>query len=101
MRSLRLSLSRLRAIGWTYWDPIGIRAIDGRDDWHQFDESAASEYDDYLRRAAKKLNDGVSAPKVVAYLVEIETLGMGLGKNGTTQTRAEATVAAMLADDQL
>lgn len=96
----RLKLSRLRDIGWGLWDPIGILAPSaGWDD--EGCEGFADEYDTYLATAARRLREGASAAQVVAYLVDIETRHMGLRERPDTRSRAEAVVAAILADDAI
>ena len=47
----KIRLSRLRDIGWTTWDPIGLLGQDQL--WE--DISYADEYDSYLLRAAGML----------------------------------------------
>ncbi|QOF73109.1 hypothetical protein IG197_08670 [Aminobacter sp. SR38] len=54
-----LDLSRLRAIGWSTWDPIGLREPGA--DW--CDQPFTDEYDSYLIEAASGLGDGWSVEK--------------------------------------
>lgn len=49
-----LQLSRLRAIGWSNWDPIGL--LEPGASWAN--ESFADEYDSYLLEGASGLQDG-------------------------------------------
>lgn len=63
-------LSRLREIGWSKWDPIGIGRLN--QDW------PADEYDSYLLQAAGQLWHGQADEAVADYLVNIETDCMGL-----------------------
>ena len=99
--SPKLRLSRLRDIGWSLWDPIGLMRADRT--WH--DEEClpfADEYDSYLVRAAGRLRRGDAPPDVAHYLAAIEVNAMGLG--GSFQTalaRAERVVEAMQADTDL
>jgi hypothetical protein len=96
----RVKLSKLRDIGWTLWDPIGL--LPPNVTWN--DERCrafAGEYDGYLRFAAVRLRDGAAHGEVVDYLVTAETEYMGLSKRPTTRSRAEATVAAIAAADGL
>ena len=62
-------LSRLREIGWSKWDPIGVGGPDN--DW------LADEYDSYLLQAAGQLWHGGTDEAVADYLVKIETEHMG------------------------
>lgn len=89
----KIKLSRLREIGWSHWDPIGLREMsDG--DW-QDGGACADEYDSYLLQAGGMLRRGEPVSKVVAYLEETETGHIGMTLNKTTRSRAEATVAAI------
>lgn len=95
-----IKLSRLRDIGWSHWDPIGLLGLGER--WH--DESAksfADEYDTYLIAAAGMLRRGVPDHEVVVYLAEIETDHMAMTEQPDTVARAHATVAAIKADKYL
>lgn len=96
----RLKLSRLRDIGWGLWDPIGILAPSAAWD-EEGCEGFADEYDTYLGTAALRLREGASAAQGVACLVDIETRHMGLRERPDTRSRAEAVVAAILADDAI
>lgn len=89
----KLKLSRLREIGWSHWDPIGLREI-SEGDWRG-DGACADEYDSYLLQAAGMLRGGEPSSKVVAYLEETETGHIGMTLNKTTRSRAEATVTAI------
>lgn len=60
--------------------------------------SFADEYDTYLISAASQLRRGAPQEQVTEYLIEIETQHMGLGENDSARERAEAVVAAILAD---
>ena len=96
----KLKLSRLRDIGWTIWDPIGLLAPSQR--WDEGDALAfADEYDVYLREAAGLLRRGTPAEQVVRLLVAVETGHMGLAERPDTVERARLTVAAIAADDEL
>ena len=65
-----IQLSRLREIGWTKWDPIGVGGPDYG--W------PADEYDTYLLQAAGQLWNGHSVTEVADYFVKIEREHMGL-----------------------
>jgi len=88
----KIKLSRLREIGWSLWDPIGLRAVS--DDW-QDGGACEDEYDSYLLHAASMLRGGEPASEVVAYMMQTETGHIGLTPNETTRSRAEATVSAI------
>ncbi|SFX12969.1 hypothetical protein [Paracoccus versutus] len=99
----RIKLSKLRDIGWTLWDPIGLLDPESRPG--RWDDEAnlsfADEYDSYLIAAASQLRRGTPRDEVVAFLVEIETEHMGMGDNPSARPRAEAVVEAILADDRI
>ena len=71
----RIKLSKLRDIGWTLWDPIGLLDPESRPG--RWDDEAnlsfADEYDSYLIAAASQLRRGTPRDEVIAFLVEIET----------------------------
>jgi hypothetical protein len=87
----RISLARLREIGWDLWDPISLRDIDPDRDAG----SGAGEYDSYLLRVAGMLCNREPIDTAVDYLVSIETEHMGMGLSATARGRAEATVRAI------
>src|SRR5579864_5728402 len=86
-----VKLSVLRDIGWSQWDPVGLNGSEGG--WQRSD--AADEYDRYMRRVAEGLQDGEPDDALVDYLVSIETGHMGLTRESTARTRAQATVSAI------
>lgn len=59
----KFKLSRLRMIGWSQWDPIGLN--DG-------ESIPSGEYDAYLLQAAGKLWSGATEREVEEYLVAAE-----------------------------
>lgn len=73
-------LSRLREIGWSKWDPIGVGGPDNG--W------PADEYDSYLLQAAGQLWQGKTDEAVADYLVTAETDHMGLTPASGVQARA-------------
>ena len=79
-------LSRLREIGWTLWDPIGLAPPD---------EDFEDEYDSYLLQAAAKLWRAEPDDRVCDYLVQIEQEHMGLGESPSAKERAIALVSAL------
>ncbi len=100
----RIRLSRLRVIGWTLWDPIGIMGPSGAAA-HTAEDSHglpyADEYDGYLIAAASQLRRGASRESVVEYLADIEVRHMALGEREDTRERARSVVEAILADEAL
>ena len=98
----KIKLSRLRDIGWSLWDPIGL--LPAGETWDKPNiQPFASEYDGYLLNAASQLRAGKPEYEVVRYLVQIETEHMGLGTDhyGAKQKRALAVVAAIQSDKLL
>ena len=93
----KLRLSRLRDIGWTLWDPIGLLAEGGT--W--VGKPFADEYDGYLVHAAGQLRRGAPAQDVVDDLCRIESAHMGLGAAPDMEARVRAVVRAMLSDRDL
>lgn len=93
----KIRLSRLRDIGWRCWDPIGLAAMDGG--WEN--SAAADEYDGYLLKVAGMVRRNEGDDAAAQYLVWAESEHMGMGVGASTQVRAEATIAAIRADDQL
>jgi hypothetical protein len=66
----KIELSRLREIGWSEWDPIGVGGPD-----HSW---PADEYDSYLLHAAGQLWQNQTEEAVADYLLKVETEHMGL-----------------------
>ena len=99
----RIKLSKLRDIGWSLWDPIGLLDPESRPG--RWDDEAnlcfADEYDSYLISAASQLRRGTPRDEVVAFLVEIEIEHMGMGDNPSARSRAEAVVEAILIDETI
>ena len=97
----KLKLSRLRDIGWSVWDPIGLLGPDQK--WTDEDcLPFADEYDSYLIQAAGRLRRGEAASDVASYLAKIEVEHMGLG--GSFQAafgHAEKVIEAIQADTEL
>ena len=100
----RIKLSKLRDIGWSLWDPIGLLSTGGpfTGTWtNDANRGFADEYDNYLIAAASQIRRGASSTEVVGYLVQIESEHMGLGVSPTIQARAEAVIAAIMADEAI
>ena len=93
----KIRLSRLRDIGWSAWDPIGL--LDEETSWE--DVTYADEYDGYLLRAAGMLKRNEPKDAVINYLIKVETEHMGLSVNHSTKTRAEELVRQILSDVEL
>jgi hypothetical protein len=89
----KVKLSRLREIGWSLWDPIGLREL-SEDQW-QDGGGCADEYDGYLLQVVGRLRRGGSLADVSAYLEDSEVGHIGLTRNSTTSSRAKATVEAI------
>lgn len=93
----KLRLSRLRDIGWSLWDPIGLLGPGQR--WNEGDaQDFAGEYDAYPVEAAGLLRRGAPDQDVVDLLVSTETVHMGLPLRTETYDRTRSTVAAIKAD---
>jgi hypothetical protein len=77
-----LRMSRLREIGWSAWDPIGLGG------------APADEYDSYLLRLVGLVRQGATDTKCVDCLVkaEIEQI-VGVDGSPDTHDRAVKTVA--------
>lgn len=82
----KFKLSRLREIGWSLWDPIGLKDVE---DWPE------DEYDGYLLYAAYRLWGGMPEIEVADYLVLVETERMGLGAGIGVRDRALRVVSAL------
>lgn len=96
-QSSKANLSRLRDIGWSLWDPIGLMP----EGWSWRDDNVTGfedEYDSYLKNAAAQLREGVPEAEVVNYLANVEIDRMSLGERPDTLVRAKAVVQAILAD---
>ena len=85
----KLDLIKLREIGWSLWDPIGLKS--------KLDEGydIADEYDTYLVQVASRLRLGASDDEALAFLIHSETVSMGLNPRGSEP--AIATVQAIKA----
>ena len=81
-----IKLSRLRDIGFTFWDPIGVSAGEAWDH-----KPWANEYDDYLLEAASGLRRGWSEADAKEYLLDIARDHMGLSFVSEDDAAATAT----------
>jgi hypothetical protein len=96
----KVKLSRLRDIGWSIWDPIGLMGSGQK--WDDEDcKPFADEYDSYLIQAAGQLRRGIVDVDVAEYLVQIEADHMGLGSGHGALERALLVVAAIHADKEI
>lgn len=86
----KIELSRLREIGWTLWDPIGLKYL-----LEEGNDSVADEYDSYLLQAAGRLWNGASVEEVTNYLVTVELDHMGLSDAPGVRPKARETVNAL------
>lgn len=82
----KISIERLREIGWEHWDPIDLKGIAGLiglvAQWPE------DEYDTYLLKAAADLWNGKTEAQVAAYLLKVEVRTMGLGDTPGASGRA-------------
>jgi hypothetical protein len=85
-----IELNRLREIGWTAWDPIGLADTDCPRD----------EYDAYLLQAVSRLRQGQPVDAVSSYLEDIASQHMGLGPS-TPRSRAASDRTAKLIREYL
>lgn len=93
----KIRLSRLRDIGWSLWDPIGL--LSKNEHWK--DQPFADEYDSYLLKAAGMIRRGQPPEIAVNYLVGIQKDHMEQDIASGDIDRAEAVVSAICNDDQL
>lgn len=93
-------LARLRDIGWSKWDPIGI--LQEGQNWRDEDcLPFAAEYDSYLLQAVGMLRKGIAKEDVARYLDDIAANHMGLGHAPGATSRATEVAAAIQADEHL
>jgi len=93
----KIRLSRLRDIGWKYWDRIGL--LEEGQSWE--DVSFADEYDSYLLQAAGMLRRGAPRKLAIEHLVSAETKRMGFSLTKKTRSAAKQTIDAIAADKDL
>lgn len=94
-------LTRLRDIGWSLWDPIGL--LQPGQTWRDAEcQPFSDEYDHYLFKTADLLRQGFSDAEVIEYLVDIETNHMAFGAEmADTRQRLRLVVNAIRADETL
>lgn len=88
---MTIDLTRLREIGWTHWDPIGL--MRNRDTW--IGQPFENEYDDHLIQVANRIIAGEDDVTLVAYLVVVERDDMHCSSADVAPQRAAATVSAI------
>ena len=93
MPTAPIKISRLRDIGWSMWDPIGLLATG--EPWEH--KPFADEYDRYLIEAASRLRRDRNIEAATEFLMSIEREHMDLGTKATSRTRAEAAAKAIRA----
>ena len=86
-----IQLCRLRDIGWSAWNPIGLETVKGA--WR--DSQVADEYDAYLLHIVSLLRRRASESECVQYLEKIEADHMGMGVRNDARHRAAQTVRAI------
>jgi hypothetical protein len=69
----KIQLSRLREIGWKFWDPIGLA-----DDKGSPPAGCVNEYDRYLLHVASMIDRGAPKAEATAYLIRIASEHMRL-----------------------
>lgn len=84
----KFQLSRLRAIAWSEWNPIGLDLPEGGPD---------DEYDGYVLHAAVQLSTGGPLEDVADYLACVETEHMGFSPRDDVRVRAQRTATALRA----
>ena len=93
----KINLQRLREIGWSIWDPLGLS--EEAEEWQG--EAFADEYDSYLLKAAGMVRNGKEDREIIAYLVRSEADDMGMGDSMTARLHAHQLVKAIRADAML
>lgn len=89
---MHIEIDRLREIGWTLWDPIGL--LREHADWRT--RSFKDEYDSYLKRAVRRIVAGENEGAVTAYLIGSASHRMGLGEGRTIIRTSTATARALI-----
>jgi len=84
-----VELSRLREIGWTDWDPIGLAEMKN---WPR------DEYDSYLLQVVSRLRRGETVAEVAMYLYRVAAENMGLGKGASADLKAAETTVVHIQD---
>ena len=81
-------LQRLREIGWSLWDPVGLQDTDCPRD----------EYDKYLLHSVRLFGEGKSRAEVAAYLEDIACDYIGMGPSTAASLQASHQTADHIAN---
>lgn len=95
----RINIGRLREIGWSLWDPIGLNQTMGSWKGQPFED----EYDTYLSKVAGMLRNNCDVAEAIDYLFFIQSQHMGMGPTKIdTRIRTKLlTVVQAISDDPL
>ncbi len=93
-----VDFDRLREIGWSHWDPIGLLGVTGGWKGQPYED----EYDRYLYNASQMLKNNCSVADVADYLFLVQSQYMQIGPKEITDTiRAKLIgVAQAISDDK-
>lgn len=93
----QIDIDRLREIGWSLWDPIGLNETMGGWKGQPFED----EYDSYLIKAVGMLRNNRTEGEVVDYLFFIETehMGLSVGANNTSLRENLSNVVKAISED--
>jgi hypothetical protein len=83
-----VELARLREIGWSEWDPIGLANSDCPRD----------EYDSYLLQVVSRLRGGESIEQAADYLDYVASEYMGLGASTPAAHEAAGRTVRLIKD---
>ena len=83
----------LRKVGWSTWDPIGLRDLIDIDDLQSTTDAPVDEYDTYLVKAFGMLQNGATRLEAERYLASVVEVHMGLGS--ADDTSVKLTVLAL------
>ncbi len=99
MEKFHPDIGRLREIGWSLWDPIGLLSLTGSWRGGPYED----EYDRYLYNAAQMQKNNCSAEEVADYLFLIQSQYMQMGpKEIDAKIRKKLLeVALAISDDPL
>lgn len=84
----QVNLSRLREIGWSTWNPIGLTCPPA---------TPADEYDTYLMHVARLLMEGCTISDAAAYLRQVAEEQMGVPADTDAATNTCAAISAYVA----
>ena len=95
-----VDFDRLREIGWSLWDPIGLSGV--TEGWRG--EPYEDEYDRYLYNAARMLKNNCTVDEVADYLFLIQSQYMQIGPkqiDGTIRAKLIRVALAISDDSQI